>query len=49
MLFYRIKEYGFTFKYISGNVIADDLSRIDIHSLKIQESKEEILALLSRS
>jgi hypothetical protein len=45
-----IEEYGVTFEYLPGKknvvAIADDLSRLDINSLKIQE--EKVLTLLSR-
>jgi hypothetical protein len=41
------EEYGLTFEYLPGkkSVVADALSRLDIHSMKIQE--EEVLTLLS--
>jgi hypothetical protein len=41
-----LEEYGVTFEYISGkkNVFPEDLSRLEIDSLKIQE--EELLTLL---
>jgi hypothetical protein len=44
-----LEEYGVSFEYLPGkkNVVADDLSCLDIDSLKIQE--EEVLTLLSGS
>jgi hypothetical protein len=48
-----LEEYGVTFEYLPGKIqknvgtVADALSRLDIHSLKIQE--EEVLTLLSGS
>jgi hypothetical protein len=46
-----LEEYGITFEYLPGKknvvTVADDLSRLDIDSLKIQ--KEEVLTLLSGS
>jgi hypothetical protein len=46
-----LEEYGVTFEYLQGNknvaFVADDLSRLDIDSLKIQE--EEVLTLISGS
>jgi hypothetical protein len=44
-----LEEYGVTLEYLPGkkNVVADELSRHDIDSLKIQE--EEVLTLLSVS
>jgi hypothetical protein len=46
-----LEEYGVTFEYLPGqkNVanVADDLSRLDIDSLKVQE--EEVLTLPSGS
>jgi hypothetical protein len=48
-----LKEYGVTFEYLprKKNVISvsDDLSHLDIDSLKIQEETEEVLTLLSGS
>jgi hypothetical protein len=48
-----LEEYRVTFECLTGkkNVdpVADDLSRLDIDSLKIQEKKEEVLTLLSGS
>jgi hypothetical protein len=47
------EEYGVTFEYLPGKknvgTVADALSRLDIDSLKIQVSKEEVLTLLSGS
>jgi hypothetical protein len=44
-----LEEYGVTFEYLPGKknvgTVADDLSCLDIDSLKIQE--EEVLMLLS--
>jgi hypothetical protein len=49
--FLLLGEYGVTFEYLPGkiqkNVIADDLSRLDIDSLKILE--DETLTFLSGS
>jgi hypothetical protein len=46
-----LEEFGGTFEYLlqreNTNVVADTLSCLDIHSLKIQE--EEVLTLLSGS
>jgi hypothetical protein len=48
-----LEEYGVTFEYLPGKIqknvvtFGDDLSRLDIDSLKIQE--EEVLTLLSGS
>jgi hypothetical protein len=48
-----LEEYGVTFEYLPGKkqknvgTAADALSRLDIHSLKVQE--EEVLTLLSGS
>jgi hypothetical protein len=38
-----LEEYGVTFECLPGkkNVVADDLSRLDIDSLKIQEKKKK--------
>jgi hypothetical protein len=48
-----LEEYGVSFEHLPGkkNVIsvADDLSRLDIDRLKIQEETEELLTLLSGS
>jgi hypothetical protein len=48
-----LEEFGVTFEYLPGkkNVtyLADALSRLDIDNLKIQDSKEEVLTLLSGS
>jgi hypothetical protein len=41
-----LEEYGVTFEHCSGkkqnNVVADDVSRLDIDSLKIQEETAEV-------
>jgi hypothetical protein len=46
-----LEEYGVTFEYLPGKknvgTVADDLSCLDIDSLKIQE--EEVLTVLSGS
>jgi hypothetical protein len=46
-----LEEYGVTFEYPPGKknvcTVEDDLSRLDIDNLKIQE--EEVLTILSRS
>jgi hypothetical protein len=46
-----LEEYGVTFEYLPGKknvfTVKDDLSRLDIDSLKIQE--EEVLTILSGS
>jgi hypothetical protein len=46
-----LEEYGVTFEYLPAkkNVVfvADDLSRLDSDSLKIQEEREKALTLLS--
>jgi hypothetical protein len=50
-----LEEYRVTFEYLSGSkqentcTIADDLPLLDNGSLKIQENKEEVLILVSRS
>jgi hypothetical protein len=46
-----LEEYGVTFEYLpeKKSVILDDLSRLDIDSLNIQEEIEEVLTLLSGS
>jgi hypothetical protein len=48
-----LEEYGVTFEYLPGkknmDTVADDLSRLDIDNLKIQDNKEEALTLLSGS
>jgi hypothetical protein len=50
-----LEEYGVTFEYLPGKIqmnvsaVADDLSRLDIDSLKIQDNKEGSLTLLSGS
>jgi hypothetical protein len=46
-----LEEYGVLFEYLPGqkNIVADDLFRLDIDSLKIQDSREEVLTLLSES
>jgi hypothetical protein len=50
-----LEEYGVTFEYLPGKkqknvaTVEDALSRLDIDSQKIQESKEEELKLLSGS
>jgi hypothetical protein len=50
-----LEKYGVTFEYLPGKkqknvgTDADDLSRLDIDSLKIQEESEEVLTLLSGS
>jgi hypothetical protein len=48
-----LEEYGVTFEYLprkkDKNVVADVLSRLDIHSLKIQEESQEVVTLLSGS
>jgi hypothetical protein len=45
-----LEEYGVIFEYLPGkkqnNVVADDVSRLDIETLKIQEEEEEVLPLL---
>jgi hypothetical protein len=50
---FLLEEYGVTFEHLPGNkeknVVADALSRLDIYSLKIQDSKEEVLTLFSGS
>jgi hypothetical protein len=48
-----LEEYGIAFEYLPGKknvgTVADDLSRLDIDSLKIQEEEEEVLTLFSGS
>jgi hypothetical protein len=47
-----LEEYGVTFEYLLGkknvDTVADTLSCLDIDSLKIQKTSEEVLTLLSR-
>jgi hypothetical protein len=50
---FLLEEYGVTYEYLPREknvaVVVDGLSRIDIDSLKIQDSEEEVLTLLSGS